>query len=96
MAKPTKLNEIQQLAGWVTALSRFVARLGEKTLPFYALMKKSYKMFEWTKEADQAFAHLKRVLSTPLVLVALNEKVSLLIIHCSHTSGGKHGTSSWA
>jgi hypothetical protein len=41
MGKPTKLHEIQQLAGRVAALSRFVARLGEKALPFYALMKKS-------------------------------------------------------
>ena len=40
MKKPTKLKEIQQLAGLVAALSRFVARLGEKALPFYALMRK--------------------------------------------------------
>jgi hypothetical protein len=40
MVKPTKLHEIQQLAGRVAALSRFVARLGEKALLFYALMKK--------------------------------------------------------
>jgi hypothetical protein len=54
-----------------------VARLGEKALPFYALMKKSDKKFEWKEEADQAFAHLKRVLSTPPV--APNEKESLLL-----------------
>jgi hypothetical protein len=59
MAKPTKLHEIQQLAGRVAALSRFVARLGEKALPFYALMKKSDKKFGWT-EADQAYSHLKK------------------------------------
>ena len=40
MKKPTKLKEVQQLAGRVVALSRFVARLGEKALPFYALIKK--------------------------------------------------------
>jgi hypothetical protein len=40
MAKSTKLHEIQQLTGRVAALNRFVARLGEKSLPFYALMKK--------------------------------------------------------
>jgi hypothetical protein len=40
MKKPTKLKEVQQLAGRVAALSRFVARLGERALPFYALMKK--------------------------------------------------------
>jgi hypothetical protein len=39
MGKPTKLHDIQKLAGLVAALSRFVARLGEKALPFYALIK---------------------------------------------------------
>jgi hypothetical protein len=43
MAKLTKLHEIHQIAGQVIALSRFVARLAEKALPFYALMKKSDK-----------------------------------------------------
>jgi hypothetical protein len=60
MAKPTKLHEIQQLAERVAMLSRFITRLGEKALSFYALMKKSDKKFEWTEEADQAFAYLKK------------------------------------
>jgi hypothetical protein len=41
VGKPTKLHQVQQLAGRVAALSRFIAWLGEKALPFYALMKKS-------------------------------------------------------
>jgi dsDNA-binding SOS-regulon protein len=76
MGKPTKLPDVQKLAGRVAALSRFVARLGEKALPFYALMKKSDDKFEWTEEA---FAQLKKVLSTPPVLVAPNEKEPLLL-----------------
>jgi hypothetical protein len=40
MGKPTKLHDVKKLAGRVAALSRFIAWLGEKTLPFYALMKK--------------------------------------------------------
>jgi hypothetical protein len=48
MSKPTKLHEVQQLAGRVAALSRFVARLGERALPFYAPMKKSDKNFKWS------------------------------------------------
>jgi hypothetical protein len=36
------------------------ARLGKKALPFYALMKKMDKKFEWTEEADATFAHLKK------------------------------------
>jgi hypothetical protein len=79
MAKPMKLHEIQQLAGRVAALSRFIARLGDKTLQFNALMKESDKKYEWTEEADKSFAHLKQVLSTPPVLVAPNEKEPLLL-----------------
>jgi hypothetical protein len=33
-------------------------------------MKKSDKKFGWTEEADAVFSQLKKVLSTPLVLVA--------------------------
>jgi hypothetical protein len=79
MGKPTKLHDVQKLAGRVAALSRFVARLGEKALHFYALMKKSDHKFEWTEEADAAFAQLKRVLSTPPVLIAPKEKEPLLL-----------------
>jgi hypothetical protein len=53
--------------------------LGEKALPFYALMKKSDDKFEWIEEADTAFVHLKKVLSMPPVLVAPKEKESLLL-----------------
>jgi hypothetical protein len=60
MGKPAKLHDVQKLAGHVAALSRFVARLGEKALPFYALMKKSDNKFEWTEEADTTFAQLKK------------------------------------
>jgi hypothetical protein len=79
MGKPAKLHDVQKLAGRVAALSRFVARLGEKALPFYALMKKSDGKFEWTEEADTAFVLLKKALFAPLVLVTLKEKEPLLL-----------------
>jgi hypothetical protein len=79
MGKPAKLHDIQKLAGRVAALSQFVARLGEKALHFYALMKKSDDKFEWTEEADTAFAQLKKVLSTLPVLVTPKEKEPVLL-----------------
>jgi hypothetical protein len=79
MGKPTKLHDVQKLARRVVALSRFVARLGEKALPFYAFMKKSDDKFEWIEEADTAFAQLKKAFSTPPVLVVPNEKEPLLL-----------------
>jgi hypothetical protein len=42
-------------------------------------MKKSDKKFEWTEEADAAFSQLKKVLFTPLVLVAPKEREPLLL-----------------
>jgi hypothetical protein len=79
---------VQQLTGRIAALSRFVARLGEKALPFYALRKKSNKKFEWTEQADAAFSQLKKVISTPLVLVAPKEREPLLLyIAATHQVG---------
>jgi hypothetical protein len=42
-------------------------------------MKKSDDKFDWTEEADIAFAQLKKVPSTPPVLVAPKEKEPLLL-----------------
>jgi hypothetical protein len=79
IGKPAKLHEVQQLAGHLATLSRFVAWLGEKALPFYALMKKSDKKFEWTREVDVTFSQLTKVLSTPPVLFAPKEREPLLL-----------------
>src|SRR5664279_1464798 len=78
MKVPTNLRGVQQLSGHLAALSRFIAKLGEKALPFYKLLKKSEK-FEWTPEAQASFADLKRVLSTKPVLVAPHEKEPLYL-----------------
>ena len=74
--KPSKLQDVQQLSGRVAALNCFISKLGEKALPFYQLMKKTNR-FEWTPEAQAAFVDLKRMLSTPPVLVAPREKEPL-------------------
>jgi hypothetical protein len=53
----------------MAALGRFIARSGEKALPFFKLMTRTRK-FEWTPEADKAFAELKRYLTSPPIMVA--------------------------
>ena len=40
MSPPQTLREMQKLAGRVTALGRFISKLGEHALPFFKLMKK--------------------------------------------------------
>nr|AAM93706.1 putative gag-pol precursor [Oryza sativa Japonica Group]AAP54129.1 transposon protein, putative, unclassified [Oryza sativa Japonica Group] len=80
MMSPTRLKEVQKLTGCMAALSRFVARIGERGQPFFALLKKQDK-FVWTQEAEEAFVALKRYLSNPPVLVAPqpNEELFLYI-----------------
>src|SRR3954463_7267597 len=78
MEKPKNLKGVQQLAGRIAALSRFISRMGEKTLPFYQLLRKPDK-FEWTPEADNTFEYLKRLLSTSPVLVTPKEREPLLL-----------------
>ena len=69
MSPPKNLREMQKLMGRVSALGRFISRLGERALPFFQLMKKKGP-FEWTEEADKAFQDLKRYLTSPPVMVA--------------------------
>src|SRR5919201_364789 len=62
------LKGVQKVTGCLAALSRFIARLGEKALPLYRLLKKS-EHFAWTVEAEEALAKLKGMLTSPPVLV---------------------------
>nr|CAE05919.1 OSJNBa0034E24.13 [Oryza sativa Japonica Group] len=80
MKSPTRLKEVQKLTRCMAALSRFVARMGERGQPFFALLKKQDKIV-WTQEAEEAFVALKRYLTNPPVLVAPqpNEELFLYI-----------------
>ena len=56
---------VQRLTGCLAALSRFIARLGERGLPLYKLLKKS-NTFVWTEETQAALDCLKALLSSPV------------------------------
>ena len=45
LAKPACINDVQCLAGRITALSRFISRLGEKAIPLYPMLKKTDSFF---------------------------------------------------
>jgi hypothetical protein len=47
LEKPTQLRDVQEFAGCLALLSRFVSRLGEKAMPLYQLMKKT-DHFVWS------------------------------------------------
>jgi hypothetical protein len=57
MKHPTCIKDVQKLTGCMATLSYFISRLGEKGLPFFKLLKAN-ECFEWTEEANKAFAEL--------------------------------------
>src|ERR1044071_2998932 len=85
MQEPTDVKEVHHLTGKLAALSHFISRLGERTLPFYQLLRKGEK-FEWTKEARQAFADLRKTLSTPPILAVPKEQEKLYIYVAARNS----------
>jgi hypothetical protein len=53
------IKDVQKLSGCMTALNRFISRLGERGLPFFKLLKRHDK-FKWTEEANQALQDLTK------------------------------------
>jgi hypothetical protein len=53
----------------MTALNRFLSRLGEWGLPFFKLLKQQDK-FKWTTKAVEALENLKHHLQLPPILTA--------------------------
>jgi hypothetical protein len=84
MQPPWRVKDVQRLNGCITALGRFISRVGEHALPFFQLLKKRGS-FEWTPEADQAFLVLKKYLSSPPILVSPRPN-ELLLLYVSATT----------
>jgi hypothetical protein len=76
MMPPESLHDVQKLMGCMAALSRFISRLDVRGLPFFKHLKEQDK-FQWTQEAQEAFEDLKKYLTTPPTLVALEPHENL-------------------
>jgi hypothetical protein len=61
------LKGVQKVLECLTALSRFISRLGEKGLPLYRLLKKHERFF-WTVEAQEGLDKLKATLAHAPIL----------------------------
>ncbi|KAL0451714.1 UNVERIFIED_CONTAM: hypothetical protein Slati_1149500 [Sesamum latifolium] len=68
MKAPTCLNKAQRLTGRIAALSRFISKSVEKSLPFFKTLRKA-KTFEWDTPCQLAFEELKAYLARLPLLV---------------------------
>jgi hypothetical protein len=72
------LKGVQRVTGCLAALSHFIARLGERSLPLYKLMKKS-DHFTLTPEVQEALDSLKNILKSPSILTAPTTEEPMLL-----------------
>ncbi|KAL0413485.1 UNVERIFIED_CONTAM: hypothetical protein Sradi_1550200 [Sesamum radiatum] len=68
MKAPSNVNEVQQLTRRTTALSRFISKSAEKSLPFFKVLRK-IRNFEWDTPCQQAFDELNDYLAKLPLLV---------------------------
>ncbi|KAL0462008.1 UNVERIFIED_CONTAM: hypothetical protein Slati_0088400 [Sesamum latifolium] len=68
MKAPACINEVQRLTGRIAALSRFISKSAEKSLPFFKTLRKT-KTFEWDASCQRAFEELKDYLAGLPLLV---------------------------
>jgi hypothetical protein len=77
---PRTRKEIQKLAGMMTALSRFISKLGDCGMSFYKLLRKADD-FQWDEQEATAFIELKQYLkSLPILVPPKPNDVLLLCI----------------
>ncbi|XP_015935314.1 uncharacterized protein LOC107461347 [Arachis duranensis] len=67
MASPKTIKEVQQLAGRIATLSRFLPAVANRSYHFFQTFSKG-KKFAWTDQCENSFTELKQSLTSPLIL----------------------------
>ncbi|GJZ28579.1 reverse transcriptase domain-containing protein [Tanacetum coccineum] len=81
LQSPRTLKEMQSLSGKLVALNRFLVKSAEKSLPFFNTLKNITKEnkheYRWTKEAEEAFQQMKKLIMDLPSLTPPREKETL-------------------
>nr|GEV26381.1 reverse transcriptase domain-containing protein [Tanacetum cinerariifolium] len=81
LPSPKCLKDVQRLNGKLASLNRFLAKLSEKSLPFFKTLKKCTKKsdFQWTTKAEAAFKQIKKLTAELPTLTTPMEKEELIV-----------------
>jgi hypothetical protein len=77
---PTTVSDVQSFLGLAGYYRRFIPNFSKITKPFTELLKKGNK-YVWSKPCNEAFKHLKKLLTTSLVL-AQSDTTKPLNVYC--------------
>nr|XP_018681665.1 PREDICTED: uncharacterized protein LOC108952829 [Musa acuminata subsp. malaccensis] len=80
MQSPRTVKDLQRLNRRLVALSRFLARSGDRCLPFFKALKDP-RNFQWTSECEETLKKMKRHLASlpRLASVSPGEKLGLYL-----------------
>ncbi|XP_071718305.1 uncharacterized mitochondrial protein AtMg00860-like [Rutidosis leptorrhynchoides] len=81
MASPRNKKEVQSLTGKLAALTRFLSKFTERSLPFFGTLKNFLKKtdFKWSEEAEVAFQEMKKLLKELPTMTALIARETLIL-----------------
>ncbi|XP_042451993.1 uncharacterized protein LOC122036661 [Zingiber officinale] len=88
MPPPRNLKEVQRLTSRITALSRFISKTIDRSLPFFKILRRAIK-FQWDEECDRAFEELKAYLNSLPVLAktVIGESLRIYLSLTEHAVG---------
>jgi hypothetical protein len=78
MTPPMTVKEVQHLIERLAVLNRFIAKLGERSLLFFKILRNTPN-FQWTYKCQKSFKELKVYLSFPIIFSQPNEGKTLLL-----------------
>jgi hypothetical protein len=86
MKPPQSRKEVQRLTSRIAALNRFMAKIAERSLPFFKVLRGS-GTFEWGPEQQEAFKALKEYIhKLPTLASPQPDQPLILYISTTHTA----------
>jgi hypothetical protein len=86
MKPPGSRKEVQRLTGRIAALNQFMAKIAERSLPFFKVLRGS-DTFEWGPEQKEAFEALKEYIQKlPTLASPQPDQSFILYVSVTHTA----------
>ncbi|KAL7079782.1 hypothetical protein ACQ4LE_001691 [Meloidogyne hapla] len=78
LARPKDVKELKSFMGTINYYGRFVSEMHKLRGPLDKLLKKEVK-WEWSKEQEDAFQSVKKVLSSDLLLTHFDPELEIIV-----------------